>query len=133
MQSPFSDQLEQVGERVLGRARDDAGEIGRPACERLGDRQIERGVRAKANERLARKRDGVERRFWKVLPDDGPEAERTMTSTVSYRLTTRPSPSTIGTALIPRSENMWTTSKTVVSSVAVASGQWGEMGPRGRR
>lgn len=46
----------------------------------------------------------------------------TMTSTVSYRLMTLPLPSTIGTALIPRSENMWTTSNTVVLSVAVASG-----------
>lgn len=45
-------------------------------------------------------------------------------STVSYRLMTIPSASTIGTALIPLSEKMCTTSKTLVSSVAVASGKY---------
>lgn len=46
----------------------------------------------------------------------------TITSTVSYRLITLPDSSTIGTAEIPFSENMCTTSKAVVCNVAVASG-----------
>lgn len=46
----------------------------------------------------------------------------TMTSTVSYRLMTLPCESTIGTAEIPSSENMCTTSNTVVCIVAVARG-----------
>ena len=55
-----------------------------------------------------------------------------MTSTVSYRFTTTPWSSRMGTALMPFSENMWTTSNTVVCSVAVAIGQYGCVGPRGR-
>jgi hypothetical protein len=47
---------------------------------------------------------------------------RTITSTVSYISTTIPSSSTIGTALMPRSLNIWTTSNTVVSRVAVHIG-----------
>jgi hypothetical protein len=45
-------------------------------------------------------------------------------STVSYMLITSPSSSTTGTALIPRSENMCTTSKTEVERVAVARGKY---------
>lgn len=45
-----------------------------------------------------------------------------MTSTVSYRFNTFPSSSTIGTADIPCSENMCTTSNTVVCIVAVKIG-----------
>lgn len=44
-------------------------------------------------------------------------------STVSYMLSTTPSSSTIGTALMPRSEKMCTTSNTLVFMVAVASGK----------
>jgi len=50
---------------------------------------------------------------------------RTITSTVSYRFKTTPSSSTMGTAEMERSENMWTTSKTEVSMLAVAIGQYG--------
>ena len=45
-----------------------------------------------------------------------------MTSTVSYKLTTTPFSSIMGTAEMPRSENMWTTSNTVVLMMAVAIG-----------
>ena len=48
--------------------------------------------------------------------------ELTMTSTVSYISNTFPFSSTIGTAEMPRSENMWTTSNTAVCMVAVAMG-----------
>lgn len=53
---------------------------------------------------------------------------RTTISTVSYRFITIPSLSTMGTALIPRSEKICTTSKTDVSSVAVARGKYGSVG-----
>ena len=49
--------------------------------------------------------------------------KRTTMSTVSYMLSTIPSSSTMGTALIPRSEKMCTTSKTLVFIVAVESGK----------
>lgn len=47
----------------------------------------------------------------------------TMTSTVSYKLTTTPFSSTIGTADMLLSENICTTSKTGVDKDAVAIGQ----------
>ena len=46
----------------------------------------------------------------------------TITSTVSYRFSTLPSSSSTGTAEIPCSENMCTTSNTVVPRLAVAMG-----------
>lgn len=46
----------------------------------------------------------------------------TITSTVSYKFTTIPFSSRIGTAEMPRSENMCTTSNTGVSMLAVAMG-----------
>lgn len=51
-----------------------------------------------------------------------------MTSTVSYKFRTTPSSSTMGTAEMERSENMWTTSKTEVSILAVSMGQYGWLG-----
>lgn len=50
-------------------------------------------------------------------------AKRTTMSTVSNKLRTTPSSSTIGTALIPRSEKTCTTSNTLVCIVAVDKGQ----------
>lgn len=58
-----------------------------------------------------------------VVADNERDMYLTVTSTVSYILRTMPFSSMIGTALIPRSENMCTTSNTVVSIVAVAIGQ----------
>lgn len=50
------------------------------------------------------------------------EYQLTMTSTVSYKFTTTPFSSMIGTAEIPLSENICTTSNTLVLIVAVAIG-----------
>ena len=56
-----------------------------------------------------------------ISSSDG-KVEPTITSTVSYRLTTMPSWSTMGTALIPRLLNICTTEDTAVLIVAVAIG-----------
>lgn len=56
------------------------------------------------------------------MADDRKQIELTITSTVSYKLTTIPFSLMMGTAEIERSENICTTLKTVVFKVAVAIG-----------
>lgn len=108
------DEGEDGAKRVLGMTGHYTREVNRTLLERLSNGKVERLVRAKSDKGL-----GVV----SCAPIGVPKL--TMTSTVSYRLTTLPSLSTIGTALIPSSENMWTTSKTVVCRVAVAIGPKG--------
>lgn len=63
---------------------------------------------------MTKEREGTQKRK-KIL---------TTISTTSYKSTTTPSSSTIGTALIPLSEKICTISNTEVCKVAVASGKY---------
>ena len=58
----------------------------------------------------------------KLIHNQDVKIKLTITSTVSYKFTTTPFSSMIGTAEMPLSENICTTSNTLVLSVAVAIG-----------
>ena len=113
-------ELHEGTERVRCGADDDTREVRRPLVESFRYCQVERLVGAQPHESLATEKlaflCSLERLEQTV------RMELTMTSTVSYKLTTIPSSLTMGTAEMPPSENICTTLNTVVSIVAVDIG-----------
>lgn len=116
MHSSFPDEFQQLAERIVCGADNYTWEVGGTLVECFRYCKIKGLVCSKSHECLHVGEYRARERHSRIL---------TMTSTVSYRLTTIPSSSIIGTADIERSENIWTTSNTGVVKVAVAMGQYG--------